>query len=49
MADEAVSLFKCFYERNPYILAPKPHRPVVQRERTWPLRGEHGLKIGVSD
>ncbi|KAH0859743.1 hypothetical protein HID58_088004 [Brassica napus] len=33
MADEAVSLFKCFYERNPYILAPKPHRPVVQRER----------------
>ncbi|CAF1974646.1 unnamed protein product [Brassica napus] len=59
MADEAVSLFKCFYERNPYsnhshlylqlcslmkhlkhssfffvVLAPKPHRPVVQRERT---------------
>ncbi|KAG2265584.1 hypothetical protein Bca52824_072663 [Brassica carinata] len=31
MADEAVSLFKCFYERNPY--TPKPHRPVVQRER----------------
>ncbi|ESQ39499.1 hypothetical protein EUTSA_v10001035mg [Eutrema salsugineum] len=33
MADEAVSLFKCFYEQgNPS--APKPHRPVVQRERT---------------
>ncbi|KAH0872173.1 hypothetical protein HID58_069535, partial [Brassica napus] len=30
MADEAVSLFKCFYEQgNPN--APKPHRPVVQR------------------
>jgi tRNA-specific adenosine deaminase 2 len=33
MAEEAVSLFKCFYEQgNPN--APKPHRPVVQRERT---------------
>ncbi|CAA7048128.1 unnamed protein product [Microthlaspi erraticum] len=33
MADEAVSLFKCFYEQgNPN--APKPHRPVVQREKT---------------
>ncbi|KAJ4917466.1 Cytidine/deoxycytidylate deaminase family protein [Raphanus sativus] len=31
MGDEAVSLFKCFYEQgNPN--APKPHRPVVQRE-----------------
>ncbi|ESQ30755.1 hypothetical protein EUTSA_v10012316mg [Eutrema salsugineum] len=33
MAEEAVSLFKCFYEQgNPN--APKPHRPVVQREKT---------------
>uniref|UniRef100_A0A1J3E4L5 tRNA-specific adenosine deaminase 2 n=1 Tax=Noccaea caerulescens TaxID=107243 RepID=A0A1J3E4L5_NOCCA len=33
MGDEAVSLFKCFYEQgNPN--APKPHRPVVQREKT---------------
>ncbi|KFK27156.1 hypothetical protein AALP_AA8G342800 [Arabis alpina] len=32
MAEEAVSLFKCFYEQgNPN--APRPHRPVVQRER----------------
>ncbi|CAN8243424.1 unnamed protein product [Cochlearia groenlandica] len=32
MAEEAVSLFKCFYEQgNPN--APKPHRPLVQRAR----------------
>lgn len=67
MAEEAVSLFKCFYEQgNPngnhfhiylqlgslmkhilkdfvLVIAPKPHRPVVQRERTW---GEHVTKIG---
>ncbi|CAH2046490.1 unnamed protein product, partial [Thlaspi arvense] len=33
MAEEAVSLFKCFYEpANPN--APKPHRLQVQRVRT---------------
>ncbi|KAG2305133.1 hypothetical protein Bca52824_033784 [Brassica carinata] len=41
-ADEAVSLFKCFYEQgNPN--APKPHRPVVQKREV----GEHVAKIGV--
>lgn len=68
MAEEAVSLFKCFYEQgNPngnhshfylqfcslmkhlksfcfWVLAPKPHRPVVQRERTW---GERIVKTEV--
>ncbi|KAF8094447.1 hypothetical protein N665_0363s0013 [Sinapis alba] len=42
MADEAVSLFKCFYEQgNPN--APKPHRLVVQKRDV----GEHVPNIGV--